>query len=115
MKQSIVLAEALDSEHFVSNSEHGYSTSEFWNGQLSSAVGRRPLSLVMDGNRLCRLGDYMPRETRAGLVHGICEGRPSALREMANIKARMAHCKSIIDTDETEVCPSYVLMSANQN
>ncbi|KAJ7230231.1 hypothetical protein GGX14DRAFT_410180 [Mycena pura] len=104
-KQSIVLAEALDSEHFVSfaKSEHGYSTSEFWNGQLSGAVGRRPLPLAMDGNRLCRIGDYVPHETRAGLVHGLCGGRPSALSEMADVKARMAHCKSIVDTDQAEL------------
>ncbi|KAJ7230227.1 hypothetical protein GGX14DRAFT_538338 [Mycena pura] len=122
-KQSIVLAKALDSEHILSyskidvsrvsdaerilaspNIKGEYSPSQFWNGQLGSSVGKPPLRFPVDGSRVCLLERYVPPHIRTHLVNGLCEGEPSALAEMAEIKARMAHCTSVLDsTDGSEV------------
>ncbi|KAJ6501000.1 hypothetical protein DFH09DRAFT_1361258 [Mycena vulgaris] len=98
-KQSIVIAGTLDSTLLIASqkSEHKYSTSRIFNGLNNTAMS------AADVRNTCRIREYLPVADRDRLVRGLCAGDASAMQEMKKIRAEMAECTSIVDTEEQEI------------
>jgi hypothetical protein len=79
------------------HSEHKYSTSQIYNGQID------PAAYTIDAHNVCRIKDHVAQPRRAGLVQGWCEGERSAVEEMEKLKVELADCTGIVDIDENEV------------
>ncbi|KAJ7487267.1 hypothetical protein B0H11DRAFT_2230589 [Mycena galericulata] len=97
VKQSIVLAHALDAELvFAFSKNRDYSTSRILNG------GRDSSDAAVDARNACRIHDVLPPPQRDRIVRGLCGGNETAIAEMQDLKAELGDCTSILDTDETE-------------
>ncbi|KAK7051861.1 hypothetical protein R3P38DRAFT_2857494 [Favolaschia claudopus] len=97
-KQSIVLSQVLDSSlRFGWNEvwDHRYSQSEIYNTNAGS--------VMLDPAKACRIQDFIPHEDRDGLVRSWCAGDDSTIERLDAIKARMADCTSILDTEVDEL------------
>ncbi|KAJ6450433.1 hypothetical protein C8R47DRAFT_1171075 [Mycena vitilis] len=97
-KHSIVFSNALHTSLLLAANDpyelHPYSTSELYNGE-------RDFSL--DVSRACRIQAYVPHDEREPLVRAFCEGQPWAIERMDQIRADMAECTSIVDTEDSSV------------
>jgi hypothetical protein len=97
-KQSIVLARELDTSLvFAKARNRAYTMSTIFNMHLT------PAELSVDASYACRIQDYVYPPTRMRFVRGLCNGDDWAVEEMARIRAAMANCTSILDTDHSEV------------
>ncbi|KAJ6458034.1 hypothetical protein C8R47DRAFT_1163656 [Mycena vitilis] len=95
-KHSIVFSNALHTSLLLAANDpyelRPYSTSELYNGERD---------FFLDVSRACRIQAYVPHDERERLVRAFCEGQPWAIERMDQMRADMAECTSIVDTEDS--------------
>ncbi|CAK5262327.1 unnamed protein product [Mycena citricolor] len=100
-KQSVIFAEALDSEFILANeydSEFRYSLSKILNGPVFDNQ-----FLDYDLRNSCRVNDFIKDHEREKLAHGICEGAEWASERLEELTSEMMACTNILDTFSHEI------------